>query len=113
MRLLWVENNARFVEATLKTFLYAHSVLVVPSLSEARVRLVAEIFDAILIDYDLDDGKGTELFPLVLMLPNRPLLVATSSHAVGNTRLLQVGADAVCSKMEFARIESLLAVGRN
>jgi DNA-binding response OmpR family regulator len=108
MRLLWVENHARFADLALKTFLTTHTVTVVPSLAEARLCLTREGFDAVLLDYDLDDGKGTEIFSFLDALPVRPLLVATSSHAEGNARLLQAGADAICSKMEFAHIEAVL-----
>jgi CheY-like chemotaxis protein len=104
-----VENHARFVAIVLHSFLRDVDVCVVPSLAEARQRLAAESFDAVLLDYDLDDGKGSELVPVVLALPNRPRLIAASSNAEGNARLLQAGADAVCPKRDFARIESLLA----
>lgn len=110
MRLLWVENHARFVAVALPTLLHAHSVSVVSSLIEARQCLAEEAFDAVLLDYDLDDGKGTELVPLIFSLPNRPLLIAVSSHAEGNGRLLAAGADRVCSKMEFARIATVLSL---
>jgi DNA-binding response OmpR family regulator len=109
LQLLWIENNRRFTEVVLHTFLQSHAVALASSLTEARRRLASETFDAVLIDYDLDDGKDTELFPLILSLPNHPLLVAASSHAEGNARLLQAGADTVCSKREFASIELVLA----
>ena len=112
MRILWVENHAPFVAVVLQTFLRDFNVCVTPSVKEARRHLTAETFDAILLDYDLDDGKGSELVPLILSLPNHPLLVAASSHADGNSRLREAGADAVCPKMEFARIASVLAAGR-
>jgi len=109
MRLLWVENNAQFAAVALRVFLQDFSVCVVPSLKDARLRLTEEVFDSILLDYDLDDGKGTELVPLVLSLPNRPFLIAASSHAEGNNQLSKAGADVICSKMDFARIATILA----
>lgn len=57
MRLLWLENNAKFVAVAHRTFLREYTICVVPSLVEARQRLSEDIFDAILLDYDLDDGK--------------------------------------------------------
>jgi CheY-like chemotaxis protein len=113
LRLLWVENHDRFIAVTLQRFLHAHSVSVVPSLLQARQRLVEEVFDAVLLDYDLDDGKGSELVSHIRSLPNRPLLVAVSSHAEGNARLLAAGADRVCSKSDFAQIGTVLATDPN
>lgn len=103
MRILWVENHARFVSIALPTFLHAHSVCVVPSLAEARQHLASETFDAILLDYDLDDGKGTELIPDILALSPRPFLIATSAHATGNANLSAAGANAICPKRDFAQ----------
>jgi hypothetical protein len=62
----------------------------------------------VLVDFDLDDGKGEELVRELVASVGRPLIVATSSHADGNTALLHAGADAVCGKLEFARIPGLL-----
>src|SRR5262245_64961454 len=108
MRLLWVENHASFVRVAGRQFLSAHELKVVPSLAAAREALATETFDAVLLDFDLDDGKGPELLALVCRLPNRPVVVATSSHEDGNAALLAAGADAVCPKATFAVIESVL-----
>jgi len=62
-----------------------------------------------MLDYDLDDGKGTELVCEIICRPSRPQLIATSSHLFGNQALLDAGADAVCSKMDFANIEQVIA----
>lgn len=109
MNILWVENHRSFVNAA-KQFLAAHAVTVAPSLVDARVALAAHQFDAVLIDYDLDDGKGDELVRELLQFPNRPRIVATSSHDDGNRKLPDAGADAVCSKMTFTRIVEVLTV---
>lgn len=109
MRLLWVENHAVFVRFASRQFLAAHDLTVAPSLAAAKAALDAQEFDAILVDYDLDDGKGTELLAFVRRLPVRPAVVATSSHDDGNTALLAAGADATCPKTRFAEIESVLA----
>ena len=113
MRLLWVENHAVFVHVAGRQFLSAHELTVVPSLAAAREALAAEAFDAVLLDYDLDDGKGAELVALVRQLPGRVAVVAASSHEGGNAALLAAGADAACPKAQFAEIESVLrwAVG--
>lgn len=108
MRLLWVENHASFVRVAGRQFLAAHELTVVPSLAAARDALAVKTFDAVLLDYDLDDGKGAELLALIRQLPAAPAVVATSSHEDGNAALLAAGANAVCAKAKFATIESVL-----
>lgn len=108
MNILFVENHARFARLTVQQFLSSHCVTIVPSLQEARNALASARFDAVLLDYDLDDGKGTELFDALRHLTQPPLIIATSSHQTGNDALLKAGANAVCSKMQFQNIETLL-----
>jgi len=107
MELLWVENHPHFTRFALP-FLAGYSVTVVPSLAAARAALGQTRFDVVLVDFDLDDGKGAELVQELAGGVGRPLIVATSSHADGNAALLRAGADAVCGKLEFARIPALL-----
>jgi DNA-binding response OmpR family regulator len=107
MELLWVENHPQFARFA-RPFLAGYSVTVVPSLAAARAALGKTRFDVVLVDFDLDDGKGAELVRELVASVGRPLIVATSSHADGNTALLHAGADAVCGKLEFARIPGLL-----
>ena len=60
-------------------------------------------------DYDLDDGKGDEFVPECrTSLPHLPI-IAVSSHDIGNTALIRAGASVVCSKMEFNRIQEVIA----
>jgi DNA-binding NarL/FixJ family response regulator len=92
-----------------RQFLAAHELTVVPSLADARAALSASRFDAVLLDYDLDDGKGAALVEFVRQLPARVAVVATSSHSDGNAALLAAGADAACPKTRFAEIEAVLA----
>jgi CheY-like chemotaxis protein len=108
MRLLWVENHASFVRIAGKQFLAAHALTVVPSLAAAKAVLTAETFDAVLLDYDLDDGKGADLITFIRQLPTVPGIIATSSHEDGNAALMAAGANAVCAKAKFATIESVL-----
>ena len=107
MHILWVENNPRFI-AAVRSFLHPHDLVVVPSLRQARECLAHQTFDALLLDYDLDDGKGAELLSILSGSASRPLVIATSSHAVGNNKLLAEGADLVCSKRDFGQIEQML-----
>ena len=109
MNILWIENHQRFSQTAIKSFLAAHVVTVAPSVVAARQRLAEIDFDLVMLDYDLDDGKGTELVREIIERPSRPQLIATSSHLRGNQALLDAGADAVCSKMNFADIEQVVA----
>lgn len=107
MELLWVENHPQFVRFA-QSFLNGYSVTAVPSLAAARAALAQAPFDVVLVDFDLDDGKGIELVEELVGSAKRPLVVATSSHAEGNAALLHAGADACCGKLEFARIQGVL-----
>ena len=109
MKILFVENHPRFSHVTIKTFLASHVVTTAPSLAAARAELSTENFDFVLVDYDLDDGKGTELVSELSEQADRPLLIAVSSHDRGNEALSRAGVDAVCSKLNFANIEAVMS----
>lgn len=109
MRLLWVENQPEFVRLVGDHFLSAHLVTVVASLDQARRILAEHSFDAILLDFDLDDGKGTSLLEDLRESPARPPVIATSAHEHGNKVLMKAGADAICSKGDFSQIGAVLA----
>ena len=108
MNILWVENHAVFVRVAGKQFLAAHTVMVATSLAEARRALMEQTFDAVLLDYDLDDGKGASLLGFLETLPNRPAALAASAHETGNKARLEAGADAVCAKGQFEGVEAVL-----
>jgi DNA-binding NarL/FixJ family response regulator len=108
VNILWVENHPQFARLAIRRFLAAHAVTVVPSLSAARAALAAGRFDAVLVDFDLDDGKGDELVRDLQQSRGGPWVVATSSHEAGNRALTEAGADAVCAKMQFAQIGAVL-----
>lgn len=77
-------------------------------MAAARQALDTGSFDLLLVDYDLDDGKGDELVK-ELHASSRPMLaIGVSSHDEGNAALLRAGAVAVCSKMHFDRIQSII-----
>lgn len=109
MRILYVENHARFAKVTAQEFLSSHEVVIVASLAVARQAQARGGFEAVLLDYDLDDGKGVELVEALHCQGARPVIIATSSHEAGNAALLRAGADAVCSKMNFKNIEQAIA----
>src|SRR6266852_743789 len=108
MRILYVENHALFAANVISQFLSQHSVTVAPSLSAARQALKVGHFDLLLVDYDLDDGKGDELVRELNTTGKAVAVIGVSSHEEGNTALLRAGAVAVCSKMQFDRIQSVI-----
>src|SRR6266478_5883283 len=108
LRILYVENHAVFAANVIRQFLSQHSVTIAPSLSAARQALEAGHFDLLLVDYDLDDGKGDELVRELTTTGKAVAVVGVSSHEEGNTALLRAGAVAVCSKMQFDRIQSVI-----
>jgi DNA-binding response OmpR family regulator len=70
-------------------------------LAAARQALAQDWFEAVLLDYDLDDGKGVEPIQELQGQARCPILVAVSSHQASNDALVAAGAHAVCSKMQF------------
>jgi len=108
MKILWVENHQAFTRMAVKQFLFTHAVKIVPSLVAARLAILSEDFDAVIMDYDLDDGKGAELVAELRGRGNKIKIIAASSHEKGNALLVAAGADAVCSKMKFESIAQVL-----
>ena len=108
MNILYLENHAIFAEQVTRQFLSSHRVTVVPSLAAARNALASERFELVLSDYDLDDGKGNEFVRECHAAHPRLPIIAVSSHDAGNEALAAAGAAAVCSKMEFDRIQAVM-----
>jgi len=108
MKILFVENHPVFAKTVTTKFLADHEVSTVSSISDAWAAITTGGFDIILVDYDLDDGKGDELVRRIRThgLPVR--IVGVSSREDGNAAIQQAGADAICSKMEFSDIGSVL-----
>jgi CheY-like chemotaxis protein len=108
MNILYVENHAILAANVIRQFLSQHSVTVVPSLSAARRALEVGHFDLLLVDYDLDDGKGYELVSELNTTGKAVTVIGVSSHDEGNAALLRAGAVVVCSKMQFDRIQRVI-----
>ena len=104
MKILYAENHAIFAEQVCGRFLSDHSVTVLPSIAAATQALAAQPFDLLLVDYDLDDGKGDALVRSARLLYPGLKIIATSSHDAGNAALVQAGASAACPKMLFQNI---------
>ena len=108
MRILFVENHPVFAKTVVAEFLSAHEVACVPSVREAVRQLEAGAFDAVLVDYDLDDGKGDEVVRIARSRHPSARIVACSARPEGNDELIRAGAHAVCAKGSFARIDTTL-----
>lgn len=106
MRILYVENHSIFAENVRKQFLSNHEVVIVPTIANAEDALRHSCFDLLLVDYDLDDGKGDALVRQVANL--RIKVIGVSSHDEGNVALLRAGAADVCSKMRFDDIQTVI-----
>jgi DNA-binding response OmpR family regulator len=108
MRILFVENHAVFAHTVVEEFLGGLEVVIVPSLAEASQQLAAGAFEAVLVDFDLDDGKGVELVAELRRRRFAGKIVAVSAHEEGSAKLLAAGADTVCKKADFRRIRDHL-----
>jgi DNA-binding response OmpR family regulator len=108
MNILYLENHSVFAANAKQQFLSNHVVTVVPSLSAARQAIRNGTFDLLLVDYDLDDGKGDDLVREISTAGQHQLIIGVSSHDEGNIALLKAGAIAVCSKMQFDRIQAVI-----
>jgi len=108
MRILWVENHSSFIRVVAGQFLGGRELTIVPSLRAARAAIEAGAFDAALVDYDLDDGKGDEIVLELRRVFPGLAIVATSSHEEGNWALMAAGAHVICGKLEFDGIGKVL-----
>ena len=109
MLVLFVENNETFAQTVISAFMADMDVEVIGSVPGAIDRLRnAPPFDAMLVDFDLDEGKGTQVVEFAREAGFTGRIVAVSSHEPGNTALLKAGADAVCPKADFGSLRSTL-----
>lgn len=61
-----------------------------------------------LVDYDLDDGKGDQLVCWARKHGVHAHVIAVSAHKRGNQNLLAAGADVCCAKTDFKKLPQLL-----
>jgi DNA-binding response OmpR family regulator len=104
---LFVENHRVFAETVIEKFLADHEVLLVPTIAEA-LGILGSSFDVVLVDYDLPDGKGTEVVRALRAAHFRGTIVAISSRDAGNAALLAAGATVICAKKDFRAIAAAL-----
>jgi hypothetical protein len=62
----------------------------------------------VLVDYDLPDGKGTEVVRALRAIGFGGNIVAVSSREEGNAELRAAGATVTCAKEDFRAIEQAL-----
>ena len=108
MKILFIENNIKFVKIVIKQFLSDYEVSNVVSVFDAKQELMFGDYDLILVDYDLDDGKGVEVVNFVKEKKINIHIIAVSSHEEGNDLLKKAGAEAICSKMQFKNINEII-----
>jgi CheY-like chemotaxis protein len=109
MRILFIENHSVFAKTVTQAFLSDHQVKVVPSMQSALKELESnDLYDLALIDYDLDDCKGDEITIKIKQLYPSIKIIATSSHSKGNNLIFRAGAHAICGKMDFKKIQSVI-----
>jgi DNA-binding response OmpR family regulator len=108
MKILYVENHVVFAANVTRQFLSQHAVTIVPDIAAAQQARADGAFDVILVDYDLDDGKGDALIREVRAVGDRIPIVGVSSHDEGNAALRRAGASAICPKMQFDRIQAAI-----
>ncbi len=107
MRVLMVEDNAAFASVVIDQFLGEHDVTVVTTVAEA-LEQSTDLFEAVLVDYDLPDGKGDAVVRALRRCAPDLIIIAISSHAQGNAALTSAGAHAVCPKRDFDQIAAVI-----
>jgi DNA-binding response OmpR family regulator len=87
VKILFVDNHPEFTQTVIAAFLGDHEVRVVATVEAATAALQNEVFELALVDYDLDDGKGTAFVNSARGAGYRLPLVAVSARDEGNARL--------------------------
>lgn len=108
MNILFIENHETFFKVVSEQFLKDYDITNVKTILRAKQELDSRLYDIVLIDYDLDDGKGVEVVDYIKTINIDTNVVAVSSHDKGNSLLMAAGADAICSKMKFMNINSTI-----
>jgi DNA-binding response OmpR family regulator len=112
VRILYVEDHARFRALVIRNFLAGHEVTAAETLARARELLAEGEFDAVLLDYDLPDGKGSELLDCLRARDPGGMLrvrvVAVSSRDDANEVLVRAGAIAAVNKLRMAELTEVL-----
>jgi CheY-like chemotaxis protein len=108
VKILFAENHSVFAKTVVSQFLSGYEIVIVPSIKQAQARMSQDSFNLILVDYDLDDGKGDQLVREARAKYPELRIIGVSAHAPGNEALLDAGASAICSKMNFDTIQEVI-----
>lgn len=109
MRVLFVEDHRVFAETVASQFLADHQVDIAESVAAARMAFLVEPrYDAALVDYDLPDGKGTDVVRYLRAARFRGRIIAVSAKDDGNRELRAAGAHETCKKGELHGIAAVL-----
>jgi CheY-like chemotaxis protein len=108
MRLLFIEDNAAFRNVVLREVLSGCEVVCAGTLLEARSSLGLAPFDAVLVDYDLPDGKGDAIISELLAAGLGGKIVAVSAFFREQRTASCGGASHAVRKAEFATIRAVL-----
>ena len=106
--ILYVENHDVFRRVVTTQFLADLEVRTAASIEGAKALLANEAFDCVLVDYDLDDGKGAELVRWCRASGVDVPIIGVSSHEDGNAALLDAGADDICPKARFRELRAMI-----
>lgn len=109
MRILLVESHETFAHVVVGAFLREHEVTVRSSVVEAQHEFDVGGFDVVLVDYDLQDFKGSELVRYIRDSGYDIHIIGISARDEGNELLLAAGASETCNKMNFDQIGQMLA----
>lgn len=101
MRILFVENHVRFARTVIDQFLSQHEVTRSGSVERAKELAKENAYEAVLVDYDLDDAKGDVLVAWLRRTGFAGPVVAVSARDEGNEALMRAGASGVCRKGDF------------
>jgi len=113
MRFLFVENHPAFREVVVSEFLSEYEIHSANTIDAARARIAALAFHCLLVDFDLDDGKGADLVRSCRGEGFKGVIIGVSAHEFGNAALLAAGADDTCSKMRFNEIGDIIQRAAN
>ena len=108
MKILLVEQHAQFANVVIDQFMKDLNIEIQTSLQDAWTALSDGEFDVALISDKYDDGTGEELLTSIKSNNLTVKTVAIAAYEDSNLKLRDAGADAICSKMDFSDIQTVI-----
>lgn len=103
------ENNAVFAETVAAELFPDDEVIIAGGTGRTLGIFDADRrFDAVLVDFDLDDGPGIDLVGELRTNRYEGVIVAISANDDSNALLVAAGADVACNKLEFRALRPML-----